>query len=246
MANVYNTVYKKGNVRVPIKVHLEKRMDYRFSIAKRSAILRMPSWFLKKQRTKTYDKFIAWLENHHNNTPDMFTRFEIKQYQDGDDIILFGETYTLDISVSDTNRVQAKVIEDGLTIYIMIPVDLGDDRDLHVTSILKKIIPKALKPKVEARLAELAANVVGVKYNNFRLKDSLTNWGSCSGKNNINISIRTLLLPMEMIDYVLIHELCHLIELNHSPAYWANVEKAMPEYKRAENWISAHGNKYYF
>jgi len=170
MANVYNTVYKKGNVRVPIKVHLEKRMDYRFSIAKRSAILRMPSWFLKKQRTKTYDKFIAWLENHHNNTPDMFTRFEIKQYQDGDDIILFGETYTLDISVSDTNRVQAKVIEDGLTIYIMIPVDLGDDRDLHVTSILKKIVPKALKPKVEA----------------------------------------------------------------------------MPEYKRAENWISAHGNKYYF
>lgn len=246
MANVQHRLYKQGSVRVPIKIHLERRMDYRFSIAKRSAILRMPSWFPKSQKQKTYDKFISWIEAHHKKSPDMFTRFEVKQYQHDDVLTIFGLDYEIHITEVNGERVKAKVLEADQTIYILMPSDLEEDRDIHVTKILKKIIPKALKPRVEARLAYLAEHLVGVKYNNFRLKDSLSNWGSCSGKNNINISIRTLLLPVEMIDYVLIHELCHLKELNHSPAFWAHVEKAMPEYKRAENWISAHGNKYYF
>jgi len=248
MANVHKTVFKKDNVRVPIKVHLEYRKDHRFSIAKRSAILRMPIWYLKGQRQKTYTQFLDWIESHYTKKPEMFLRFEIKEYQTGDILEVFGVSYRLEVFAVPGDRVSAKLIEEHSIIELSIPKSLEDntDRGKHISNIIKKVVAKGLKPKVEQRLSYLAKNVVGVRFNNFRLKDSLTNWGSCSGKNNINISIRTLLLPMDKIDYVLIHELCHLKELNHSPEFWGYVEKAMPNYKEAESWITTHGGSLHY
>ena len=248
MANVHKTVFKKDKIRVPIKVHLEYRKDHRFSIAKRSAILRMPIWYLKGTKQKTYQQFLAWIEQHYSDNPDMFLRFQIKEYQTGDLLEVFGERYRLEVNTISGDSVRAKMDLDSGIIFLGIPEEFSDDieRGKHLSKVLKKVVAKALKGKVEKRLAYLAEHVVNVRFNQFRLKDSLSNWGSCSGKNNINISIRTLLLPMDKIDYVLIHELCHLKELNHSPAFWGHVEKAMPNYKEAESWITAHGGSLHY
>jgi len=247
-STVHKTVFKKDNVRVPIKVHIEYRKDHRFSIAKRSAILRMPVFYSQATKQKTYQQFLAWIEKHHTDKPEMFTRFEIKEYITGDIIEIFGVRYRLEVSMIAGETVRAKMDLNEDVIILGIPESLeeDDERGKYLSKVIKKVVAKALKPLVEKRLAYLAEHVVGVSFNNFRLKDSLSNWGSCSGRNNINISIRTLLLPMDKIDYVLIHELCHLKELNHSPAFWGHVEKAMPNYREAEDWISAHGNNLHY
>jgi predicted metal-dependent hydrolase len=64
------------------------------------------------------------------------------------------------------------------------------------------------------------------------IKDTSTLWGSCSRKGNLNFSYKLIFLPRDVADYVIVHELCHLQEHNHSPAFWALVEKAQPEYPR--------------
>jgi hypothetical protein len=75
------------------------------------------------------------------------------------------------------------------------------------------------------------------------LKYNSTNWGSCSSDQRINISTRCLLLPMDVFDYIIVHELSHLIEMNHSPSFWNTVGLVMPNYKEKEIWLSENGHK---
>jgi len=77
----------------------------------------------------------------------------------------------------------------------------------------------------------------GKPINQVRLKYNKSNWGSCSSKGNINLSSRLLLVPRHIRQYVIVHELAHLIEMNHSAKYWKVVEQVYPSYKLAENWL---------
>ena len=71
----------------------------------------------------------------------------------------------------------------------------------------------------------------GFSYKRIAIKDTRTSWGSCSHKGNLNFSYTLLFLPRDLADYVVVHELCHLKECNHSPRFWALVAKEMPEYR---------------
>jgi predicted metal-dependent hydrolase len=70
-----------------------------------------------------------------------------------------------------------------------------------------------------------------LKYRNLYLKNMKSQWGSCSYENNINLSLHLMRLPVELIDYVILHELAHTVEKNHSPRFWNLVEKFMPKAK---------------
>jgi predicted metal-dependent hydrolase len=67
-------------------------------------------------------------------------------------------------------------------------------------------------------------------YNKVAIRNQSTRWGSCSMKRNLNFNYRIALLPQELMDYVIVHELCHLIEFNHSPAFWACMARALPDH----------------
>jgi predicted metal-dependent hydrolase len=75
------------------------------------------------------------------------------------------------------------------------------------------------------------APIVGVKYNNIRIKNVKGHWGSCSIDRNLNFNYRLGMLPVELSDYVIIHELCHIIEMNHSDKFWNLVQTFVPDYK---------------
>lgn len=83
-------------------------------------------------------------------------------------------------------------------------------------------------------------------YDKTNIKYLSSRWGSCSAKRNINLSVRLVLLPQEVREYVMIHELAHLKEMNHSPAFWKLVEAHCPDYKKHDRWLKDHGHKYDF
>lgn len=72
---------------------------------------------------------------------------------------------------------------------------------------------------------------MGVDYGRITIREQKTRWGSCSSKGNLNFNWKLVLLPMELLDYVVVHELAHRIEMNHSPKFWSVVEKELPEYR---------------
>lgn len=72
-----------------------------------------------------------------------------------------------------------------------------------------------------------------LEYKRVAIRNQRRCWGSCSEKGNLNFNYKIIFIPEILMDYVIVHELCHLIHLNHSPAFWAEVARAMPEYKEA-------------
>ena len=85
------------------------------------------------------------------------------------------------------------------------------------------------------------APVVGVSYGRITIRNQRSRWGSCSAKGNLNFNCLLMKTPPEVIDYVVVHELCHRKEMNHSPRFWAEVEKVLPDYRAAKKWLRENG-----
>ena len=90
------------------------------------------------------------------------------------------------------------------------------------------------------RVAELA-RLVGVRVGLITIRNQKTRWGSCSAEGNLNFNCLLMLCPADVRDYVIVHELCHRKEMNHSPRFWAEVEKVLPGYKESRAWLKANG-----
>ncbi len=80
----------------------------------------------------------------------------------------------------------------------------------------------------------------GLKWNRVAIKNSRTRWGSCSGKGNLNFSYKIALLPVELADYIVVHELCHLAQMDHSPKFWRLVAQTIPDYAARRKAIRSH------
>lgn len=87
------------------------------------------------------------------------------------------------------------------------------------------------------------AKVIGVTYGRITIRNQTTKWGSCSSKGNLNFNCLLMLAPSEIVDYIIVHELCHRKEMNHSPAFWRLVESVMPDYKEKVKWLNEHGGE---
>ena len=88
------------------------------------------------------------------------------------------------------------------------------------------------------------AEQMGVSYGRITIRSQHTRWGSCSAKGNLNFNCLLMLMPQEVRDYVVIHELCHRKHMNHSPQFYAEIEKVFPNYQRCNTWLKENGGFY--
>lgn len=108
-----------------------------------------------------------------------------------------------------------------------------DDDIRKMKDEAKRVIPDRVK---------YYAGIMGVTFGKITIKNQKNRWGSCSSKGNLNFNCLLMLTPDKVRDYVVIHELCHLKQMNHSKMFWAEVEKVMPDYKVYRQWLSQNGN----
>lgn len=95
--------------------------------------------------------------------------------------------------------------------------------------------------RVFAARAAYFAPLVGVRWAGLSVRCQRSRWGSCSAKGNLSFNCLLLLAPPEALDYVVVHELCHLLEPNHSPRFWAEVERVYPGWRECRRWLREHG-----
>ncbi len=115
-------------------------------------------------------------------------------------------------------------------------------KTLHLTDEeIRELVDKARK-YIPGRVAYFAEHM-GVTYGRITIRNQKTRWGSCSSKGNLNFNCLLMLTPAEIIDYVVVHELCHRKEMNHSGAFWNEVEKVLPDYREAVRWLKEEGSQ---
>lgn len=103
-----------------------------------------------------------------------------------------------------------------------------------LTTKAKRILPVKVKKY---------ADQIGVSYERITIRMQKSRWGSCSSQGNLNFNCLLMNAPDEVIDYVVVHELCHRKEMNHSPRFWALVESILPDYKKRRQWLKDHGKE---
>ena len=103
---------------------------------------------------------------------------------------------------------------------------------------------KALTEKAKQIITdrvEYYAPKIGVTYNRITIRCQRTRWGSCSAKGNLSFNCLLMLLPNEVVDSVVVHELCHRKHMNHSPLFYAEIERVFPEYRKCSKWLKENG-----
>lgn len=101
---------------------------------------------------------------------------------------------------------------------------------------------KMVKEKITERV-QWYSELTGIKYSKIKINKAKTRWGSCSSKGSLNFNYRLYFAPLEILDYVVVHELSHIREMNHSKKFWNRVELVIPDYKKRRKWLRTEGKK---
>ena len=111
---------------------------------------------------------------------------------------------------------------------------------IHLDAAQEKELRERAKSVLAQRTAYFARQI-GVTYGRITVRDQKTRWGSCSQTGNLNFNFRLILAPSEVLDYVVVHELCHRRQMNHSAQFWQEVAQVLPDYRKRKAWLTENG-----
>lgn len=196
-----------------------------------------------KMRISTIVEFVeskqSWLQKHVNSLPDL--KPPIK-FETGAMVEVFGDSLELRVMQGQSGK---PIIDHG---NLILPVKQSHLK-LEVTvknkliTWYKKVALQTLEESVEhyAQLMQVPAN----KRLSIHVRDYKRRWGSCDQKGDLSFNWRIAQAPLEVFDYVVVHELAHCHEFNHSKRFWNIVAQQMPDWKERQHWLSQHGADLY-
>ena len=152
-----------------------------------------------------------------------------KELVTGESALYLGRNYRIELVAGDGKEVR-------FNRHFRVPFSTarqrkGAMRDWYVSRARKLLLPRVVRH----------AREIGVNFNQAKIVDSRYRWGSCTVNDNVNLNWRLIKAPMFVIDYVIVHELAHLIEGNHTPRFWNIVRTQVPTTEKARSWLREHG-----
>lgn len=221
---------------VPLKIFRERRRSLRAAVGKEHFILRLPDWLTAAQEKEGIEWFRQWAARMIQKNDSLVEQFNGRTFRDGEELRVGERRYRLQLRFEDRKTHSAR-LRDGVIYLDLNQQSVGPALSKAIRTLLSRIVGQDFLPAITRRVHELNERHFQKKIKGVRLKYNHSNWGSCSRTGNINLSTRLLFAPPDVVDYVIIHELAHLVELNHSPRFWRVVEQAMPDYEEKERWL---------
>lgn len=170
-----------------------------------------------------------WINNKISDSKKYSQIMQRKEFVNGESLLFLGKLYNLTISAEEFDGI---IFDDGFLI--------SEKNQKQANVYFKNWYKEQALLKIN-KLARLYEEKLGVKYNQLKLTDMKYRWGSCSPKGNININWRIIKAPMYVIEYLVVHELTHLLESNHSDKFWNTVSIQIPQYEKAKEWLRNNG-----
>ena len=232
-----------GDHQYPVEIIIESRKNARVTLGKKAVLIRIPRYLSFLERKKHIDELKQWAFQRLQQQAQQGSL--VKEYVHEQLFHVQDKTYLLSIYRLGCSAPSVRLKETSL--LFRIPHSYSDDqKNQAVGRLLSRILAKQSYQAIYQRLMELNALHFQESVAAVRLKNVSSLWGSCSSKRIINLSTRLLFVPKEVLDYVMIHELAHLKQHNHSYKFWALVSQAMPSYKEQIHWLRSHARVQFF
>lgn len=206
-----------------------------------NVVVKAPGWVSKKQIDAFVEEKEEWITATRIRLLNAKEREQKERLalNSGDVLTLLGDELTLTVIREERKTGRIKQIQNRLLLWIPYDADY-EFRRLLVEKWYRKMASELLPQK-----AERFAKTLGVHYEGISVKDQKSRWGSCSSKGNMNFNFRILMAPKEVCDYVIWHELCHLVHMNHSEEFWNLVGSVCPRYKSCKKWLKENSARLY-
>tara|TARA_B110000967_G_scaffold203853_1_gene245245 strand:+ start:7898 stop:8572 length:675 start_codon:yes stop_codon:yes gene_type:complete len=212
------------------KIQYSKRKTLNISVERdRSIIVRAPENLSLERIDEIVQSKRNWIKDKINHTQKYPVDFKAKEFISGEGLLYLGRNYQLLV-----------VEEDFEGIRFNQSFSISKSNQKNANQLFKEwYLAKALE-KIEPLAKKYAANL-GVKYNACKTSEMKYRWASCTPKNNILFNWRIIKAPMYVLEYLVAHELAHLIEQNHTPEFWNIVSIQVPNYEKAKKWLKEKG-----
>ena len=236
---------------VPYEVTLERRTNTRYSLTPRKAYLRMPLRSSAGAVAEARVAFETWLREAIGRRAGLRAAHVPKAFTDGQ-VWAYGEhRFRLSIRRAEvkgasakTATASAKTVGAPTPLLVTLPRDADASTSAELTEkLLFRMLARELQPSIEREVRELNAAHYGVRVSRVKLSATTSRWGSCSAAGTLSLSTRLAGAPGFCRKAVILHELAHRIEMNHSARFWKLVYDAMPEYDEADAWLKENGGK---
>jgi predicted metal-dependent hydrolase len=175
------------------------------------------------------EKKALWIYEKQRHPQKYGRDYDGKEFVSGESVLYLGRNYRLEI-----NRTGAPGVR--LTgKFIVCGPSNSDFKDMFRQWFIEKA-----GQRIPERV-DYYARHMGSPFNRVMVSDLRFRWGSCTPKNNLNFNWRLIKAPMHVVDYVVVHELAHLLESNHTPRFWQLVKTQLPQYEVAKEWLKENG-----
>ncbi|MEQ3725055.1 SprT family zinc-dependent metalloprotease [Alcanivorax sp.] len=158
-----------------------------------------------------------------------------KRYVSGESFSYLGRNYRLKVEKGPFAPVRL------LQGRLVVSVPQGSEQPHMIRNALIRWYKRQAETKLREKVTRWAPQV-GVEPSGVAIKTFKSRWGSCTAKGELQFNWQIMMTPNRMVDYVVVHELCHLIRHDHSPAFWAEVEKTLPRYEENREWLKQNGH----
>lgn len=159
--------------------------------------------------------------------------------ENGDILFYLGEKRVLNVMREPRTRTRVKCVMDRILMWVPYEADFE-----HKRECLEKWYRREAMLIIREKAEEFAESL-SVHFKDIRIRDQKSRWGSCSSKGNLNFNWRIIMAPEPVCDYVVIHELCHLVFMDHSVNFWNLVERICPDYRQYKKWLKENGKQLY-
>lgn len=236
-------IIKINNREVPLSIRKSgraRRMSLRFHIEDGNFELVVPKLILKFEINRFLKKHSSWIEKQWLKLEKQIKKKPKPKYETGDKFYYLGEEVELIVRPTEKKRPIARIRENKMIVNLYHKISKEDG-----IKTVKKTLEVFYKSKAEEVIHDRLQyfnEYYKLKYNRVTMRNQKSRWGSCSIRKNLNFNWKLVMAPIEVLDYVVVHEMCHLKEMNHSVRFWKLVSEKMPDYKMYRKWLRE--NKY--
>ena len=234
-----------AGVTIPVTVCHEPRRNARATIGPRGVLIRVPAADTTAACEDHVAALLKWAVRTIGRDPQRYRIRPPRTYRDGQLLTIGGDTFVLRLQSAEraTNGVFLEGYDAAGSRVIRLVLGNRQSAAGQADALARMVsrgLAMAKQAELQRRTAALNLQFFRRPLGTVRYRFARSRWGSCTALGNISISTRLLLTPPLVFDYVLIHELAHLIVLRHSPRFWQLVEEAMPDYRRHQAWLHRH------